>query len=64
MTGPGPVRRGAAHPRAKLTRDDVVTMRVRYQQGGVSQVALAKQYRISPQHVSRVVRRAQWDDSG
>jgi DNA-binding MarR family transcriptional regulator len=62
VKGPVPVRRGEAHSRAKLSVDEVVAMRARYRQGGVSQAALAKQYGISSQQVSKILRGERWDN--
>lgn len=51
---------GEANIQAKLTAADVVAIRVRYAQGGVSQTALAREFGVSPTSIGRVVRKDLW----
>lgn len=51
---------GAANGRAKLTRSEVAEIRSRYKAGNISQSALARQYRVAQQLVSRIVRGEAW----
>ena len=53
--------RGAAHPLAKLTETDVVSIRHQYSQGrGLSD--LGREFNVSPQAIFAIVRRVTWKD--
>lgn len=56
----GTVKRGAAHPSAKLTDDDVREIRRLYATGQFTQRELAEQYDVSPSRVSTIIRREGW----
>lgn len=58
--GRRPVHRGATHPRAKLTDDNVRYIRGRYATGAVSQQALADEFGVHQTIVSDIVRRVTW----
>lgn len=49
---------------SKLTKDDVVSIRKRYAQGGISQDDLADEYNVSQRLVSFIVRGEQWSHVG
>lgn len=49
-------QRGESHYRAKLTEADVVYIRRKYAVGGVMQKQLAKEFRVTCAHISRIVR--------
>jgi DNA-binding MarR family transcriptional regulator len=50
------------HANAKLTPEQVATIRETYDAGGVRQVDLAKQYGVSQRAISLVVRRETYRD--
>ena len=52
--------RGMAHGRAKLTDDDVRTIRARYAAGGVTQEALAAEYGVQHPTIGQIVRYKHW----
>ncbi len=54
-------QRGAAHHEARLSARDVQTIRRRCA-AGERQGDVAAAYRVSQQHVSRIVRRARWSE--
>ena len=55
---------GEAHGMRKLSAADVKIIRSRYAAGGISQRALGKEFGVSNQLVSMVVRRKIWDFVG
>jgi len=57
---PEKMPRGSAHGNAKLTEEDVADMRRRYDAGGVTQISLAKEYKLGKMTVSQIVRRTTW----
>lgn len=59
-THPERIRRGSLNGRAKLTEDDVRTIRARCTEGGVSQRALAAEYGVSQVKISQIVLRKSW----
>jgi len=52
--------RGERSGMAKLRTPDVLAIRERYAQGDISQLALAKEYGVAHQLVSRIIRREIW----
>lgn len=52
--------RGEQHGRAKLTEDIIREIRTRYEAGGISQSALAKEYDLGQSHISRILLRQVW----
>lgn len=58
-TGPG-IRKGEAHPVARLTPAKVIEIRARYERDGVSLRQLAVEYGISDTGVWKVVKRETW----
>lgn len=54
------IRFGEEHGRAKLTRDEVVEIRKRYKEGGVSFVRLAEDYDVTPTTIRYIVTRRIW----
>ena len=52
--------RGVRNPRAKLTEENVRTIRERYAAGGISQRALGAEFGVGDMTVSLVVRRKYW----
>ncbi len=52
--------RGSTHGAAKLTNDDVIEMRRRHADGGVSHTALAMEYGVCRSEVSMIVSRRRW----
>lgn len=57
---PGPGFAGEYHPRAKLTRAQVVELRGLYATRSLSQRALAKRFGLSQTHVGSIVRGESW----
>lgn len=51
----GTHRSGSNHPRARLSEDEVATIRAAYEQGGVLQRELAERFGCSQQQVSNIV---------
>ena len=60
LSRPRPEYRGSNNPNARLSRDDVQTIRERYASGGVSQAKIAAEYGVSQSVVSTIVRRKAW----
>lgn len=60
-THPERVPRGARHPSAKLTHDQVSEIRSLYA-SGVYQRELAERFGVSQLHISRIVRNLYWRD--
>jgi uncharacterized protein YjcR len=58
--GHSPDRVGENHPYAKLTESDVIAIRARYAEGGVTYKKLGEQYGVSGSAIARVVRRENW----
>ena len=56
------LHQGEMNGRARLTREQVETIRTRYAAGGVSQFALADEYHVAQTTISAVLRRETWDD--
>lgn len=56
----GQWERGERHHAARLTEADVRTLRARYEAGGTSFSALAREYGLAIGHVYRIVRRKAW----
>lgn len=48
------------HMNAKLTEEQVTTIRLRYAAGGVRQVDLAKEFGVTQTHISQIVLRQSW----
>jgi transcriptional regulator with XRE-family HTH domain len=51
--------RNSRHPLRKLTRESV--LEIRSLRGKLSQREIAERFGISPQHVSDIMRRVNWD---
>jgi predicted transcriptional regulator len=51
---------GEGHPSARLTAADVITMRQRYADGGVTQRELSSEYGVTQAHVDKIIRRKKW----
>jgi len=45
---------------AKLTSDEVIAIRNQYARGGIGYKSLAKQYKVSPKAIQKIVRRENW----
>lgn len=58
--GRGKEQRGVANVRAKLGEIEVMDILKRYHAGGISQLALAREYGIKQAQVSRIVRGEHW----
>lgn len=56
----GRAARGERHANAKLTEDQVIEIRRRYAEGGVTQDALAKEYGVANSHINSIVNMRQW----
>lgn len=54
------VPRGEAQHSSKLTAEQVVEIRARYEQGGVSQYTLAEEYGVARSTLAEIVRRETW----
>ena len=52
---------GEAHGKARLTVDQVRTLRSMYAEGGATQVELSAIYGINQAHISRIIRRKAWN---
>lgn len=52
--------RGESHGHTTLTEEQVRAIRARYAAGGISQRQLAREYRVSPDTLSSIVRRKLW----
>lgn len=52
--------RGEQHGHAKLTEQEVITIRERYSIGGISQKQLAAEFNVSQTLIGRIVRRVIW----
>lgn len=51
---------GEKHPRAKLTCEDIATIRKLYAEERVSQKQIAAKFGVDPSSISRIVRGKQW----
>ena len=51
---------GSDHPRAKLSEQDVLDIRMDYATGQTTQRSLAEFYGVTPEHVSAIVNRLTW----
>lgn len=60
--GKGRQARGVRHGNAKLTPDDVRTMRALYAKQGVTQVYLSKRFGVARSHVQRILAGERWTD--
>jgi len=58
--GHGTSTRGERNPSAKLTKDDIRSIRATYAAGGATQSALGVLYGVSQGVVSLIVRRKAW----
>lgn len=54
------IRRGEETSNARLTREQVIEIRRRYLAGGITHLALGREYGISAIHVGQLVRRERW----
>jgi hypothetical protein len=54
------MKRGEAHPLAKLTAEKVAEIRRRYAEGNITLYQLAGIYGIANQNVSKIVNRLTW----
>lgn len=61
-TGPryGEVPCGENHPNAKLSDDDVRTIRLAYNTAPISYARIAKMYNVSTQCIMRIIKRRTW----
>ena len=62
---PGPIPspnvwRGAAHPQAKLSEEDVLSIRAAAEGGSVTYSEIGRVYQITKAHVSLIVKRKRW----
>lgn len=57
---PGRAMPGERNPRARLAATDIDIIRVRYAEGNTTVYLLAEEYGVSPQHISRIIRRQRW----
>ena len=57
---PEKAARGEQHPRAKLSKEDVLAIRFMYAQGGITHEALAEEFGVSRTHVSSLILRRFW----
>jgi hypothetical protein len=60
MVAKGRVARGERVASSKLTREQVLEIRRRYSAEKISQMALAKDYRVSGSMIGQIVRRENW----
>ena len=51
---------GILHYRAKLTDADVLTIRARYAEGGITKAYLASEYSVTPPTISAIIHRHSW----
>ncbi len=51
---------GERHGKSKLTAKDVREIRIRYAKGGISQMALGREYGVSDTQIWRIVHRKRW----
>lgn len=58
---PPPIHRGSDNKMARLTEADVREIRRRHAAGGVTQKALAREFKVSPSTVRDVISRRRWD---
>lgn len=54
--------KGEAHGSAKLTEGEVRTIRIAYENGGITQRALAAQFSVSQRTINKIVRKIGWTD--
>lgn len=59
-TNKGRMQRGEAHYRAKLIPEQVIDIRRRYAAGGISQAALAREYGVIQEAISKIIHRKTW----
>jgi hypothetical protein len=57
---PENIQKGEQCGRAKLTEKDVLEIRTRFANGGVSKVQLAKEYPVTPEMVGKIVNGKAW----
>ena len=55
-----PVMRGEAHPRSKLTKQQVIEIRRRYKEGGITYANLGSVYGMSKRTIEHIVRGRSW----
>lgn len=60
MVAKGRQMRGEVHYAAKLTEQQVITIRERYAQGGIIYATLAQEYEVSTQQIALIVRGERW----
>jgi hypothetical protein len=53
-------RRGVTNTQAKLTEEQVTTIRARYEKGGITQRQLAKEFGVALFTIGKIVRRQAW----
>lgn len=51
---------GEEHAMSRLTENDVLNLRKRYEQGGVTQYQLADEYGVHQTTINLIVRRKKW----
>lgn len=61
-TGKPPTFLGEKHHQAKLTWDDVRTIRKAYQKGGISQRKLARKYSVTHTSIGFIIRNKHWKE--
>lgn len=55
-----PNLKGEGHGQAKITEDDALEIRKRYNEGDITQKALAEEYGLTQQGVSDIINRRSW----
>jgi len=60
MVKKGRASRGADRPTAKLSEQDVLTIRDQYSKGDITQKELGQQYNVEPTTIGQIVRRKTW----
>jgi hypothetical protein len=60
MMGPKNPRRGSENPRAKYTEEQILEIRRRYAEGGVTLQALADEYATTKTGIHKIVKRLIW----
>lgn len=53
-------RPGSSNPFARLTESQVIAIRNRYQQGGITQQSLAREYGVSRPMIGHIIARRNW----
>jgi hypothetical protein len=52
--------RGEKNPKAKLSKEDIVEIRRKYELGIANQVELAEEYKVRNGHISKIIRKELW----